>query len=166
MPRFDPLTLSSVADRIWHKRKNVRFGDCDPAGIVYTPEYINIFNGTIEDWYGDALSLPYHGLIGDRRIGLGYAHVSADFSKPSAMGDLLDIAVAVKRIGRSSIALSVHAFKEDIECVRANFITVTTSLRDHSVIPIPDDLRQALSRYQEHCRAHELLGDDWLLQTA
>ena len=33
----------------------VRFSHCDPAGIVYFPHYFDIFNGLIEDWYGQEL---------------------------------------------------------------------------------------------------------------
>src|SRR5947199_10632263 len=98
--------------------------------------------------FGDALGLPYHELVGKRRTGLGYAHVSADFAKPSSMGDVLDVAVIVRQIGRSSVRLTVHAFKDAAECVRATFVTVTTSLTDHKSLPLPDDLRLALRTYQ------------------
>jgi acyl-CoA thioesterase FadM len=151
MARFEPLTLSELPDGIWRTRLPVRFGSCDPAGIVYTPEYLNLFNGVIEDWYGEALGLPYHELVGIRRTGLGYAHVSADFAKPSRMGEVLDVAVIVRAIGRTSVKLTVHAFKDGSECVRATFVTVTTSLVDHKSIALPDDVRLALKNYQASC---------------
>ena len=72
MARFESLTLSELPSGIWRTRLPVRFGSCDPAGIVYTPEYLNLFNGVIEDWYDAALGLPYHELVGKRRTGLGY----------------------------------------------------------------------------------------------
>ena len=111
----------------------------------------HLFNGVIEDWYGDALGLPYHELVGTRRTGLGYAHVSADFAKPSRMGDVLDVAVIVRDIGRTSVKLTVHAFKDGAECVRATFVTVTTSLLDHKSIALPDDMRLAMKNYQARC---------------
>src|SRR6266487_5117016 len=147
MARFESLTLSGLPSGIWRTRLRIRFGSCDPAGIVYTPEYLNLFNGVIEVWYGDALRLPYHELVGKRRIGLGYAHVSADFAKPSSMGDVLDVAAIVHQVGRASLTFTVHAFKEGMECVRATFVTVTTSLVDHKAIALPDDLRLALNAY-------------------
>ena len=64
MARFESMTLSELPGGVWRTRLPVRFGSCDPAGIVYTPEYLNLFNGVIEDWYGDALGLPYHELVG------------------------------------------------------------------------------------------------------
>jgi acyl-CoA thioesterase FadM len=157
MARFESLALSELPNGVWRTRLVVRFGSCDPAGIVYTPEYLNLFNGVIEDWYGAALGLPYHELVGKRRTGLGYAHVSADFATPSSMGDILDVAVIVRKIGHSSLRLTVHAFKEGTECVRATFVTVTTSLVDHKPVVLPDDLRLALNRYHACC---EKLADD------
>src|SRR5438309_11109008 len=67
MARFESMTLSELPSGIWRTRLRVRFGSFDPAGMVYTPEYLNLFNGVIEDWYGDALGLPYHELVGTRR---------------------------------------------------------------------------------------------------
>ena len=153
MARFEPLMLSELPSSIWRTRLPVRFGSCDPAGIVYTPEYLNLFNGVIEDWYGEALGIPYHELVRTRRTGLGYAHVSADFATPSSMGDVLDVALMVRDIGRASVKLTVHAFKDGIECVRATFVTVTTSLDDHKSIALPDDMRVALECYRSSSSA-------------
>src|SRR5437016_3723124 len=152
MARFEPLRLSELPDGVWRSRVPVRFGACDPAGIVYTPEYLNLFNGVVEDWYGEALSISYHELVGKRRVGLGYAHVSGDFAKPSRMGDVLDVAVIVRHIGRASLTFTVHAFNRGTECVRSTFVTVTTSLVDHKAIALPDDLRLALNAFQSRCQ--------------
>jgi acyl-CoA thioesterase FadM len=151
MARFEPLRLSELPGGVWRSHIVVRFGSCDPAGIVYTPEYLNLFNGVVEDWYGQALGISYHELVGKRRTGLGYAHVSADFATPSSMGDVLDVAVIVRRVGRASLTFTVHAFKDGIECVRATFVTVTTSLVDHKAIALPDDVRLALNAYLSRC---------------
>lgn len=41
----------------------IRFSHCDPAGIVYFPHYFDMFNGLIEDWYGQELGYDYAELI-------------------------------------------------------------------------------------------------------
>src|SRR5436190_6672491 len=128
MARFESMTLSELPGGVCRTRLRIRFGSCDPAGIVYTPEYLDLFSGVIEDWYGEALGISYHELVGKRRTGLGYAHVSADFAKPSSMGDVLDVAVIVRDVGRASLTFTVHAFNGGLECVRSTFVTVTTSL--------------------------------------
>lgn len=148
MTAFRPINPSELPDGVWRIPVPIRFGHCDPAGIVYTPEYFNIFNGVLEDWYGACLGIPYHVLISHRRTGLGYAHVSADFATPGRLGQVMEVAVVVTAIGRSSVTLTIHAFNDMAECVRATFITVITSLDTHRSMPIPDDLRTALEAYQ------------------
>ena len=123
---------SELPDSVWRTPVLIRFGHCDPAGIVYTPEYFNIF----------------HGFIRDRRTGLGYVHVSADFARPSSLGDVIDAAVVVDAVGRTSLTLKVYAFNNGALCVCATFVTVTTSLVTHRPVPIPDDLRAALEGYR------------------
>jgi hypothetical protein len=46
---------------------SIRFSHCDPAGIVYFPHYFDVFNGLIEDWYGQELGYDYAELITGRK---------------------------------------------------------------------------------------------------
>lgn len=156
MPRFDLLRSNDLHPSVWRSPLAIHFGHCDPAGIVYTPQYFHLFNTVLEGWYGQALGISYYELISTRRTGLGYAHASADFATPARMGEMLEVAVIVEAIGRSSLTLVLHAFKDGIECARGHFVTVVTSLVDHKAMPVPDDLRAALEAYQARCRAPEL----------
>lgn len=155
MPRFVPLRSNDVSSAAWRHALAIHFGHCDPAGIVYTPQYFHLFNTVLEDWYGQALGISYYDLIGARRTGLGYAHASADFVMPVRMGETLEVAVVIEALGRSSVTLTLHAFKDGVECARGNFVTVVTSLVDHKAVPIPDDLRAAFEAYRQRCGAAE-----------
>jgi 4-hydroxybenzoyl-CoA thioesterase len=33
------------------RERIIRFSDCDPAGIVFYPQYFVMFNGLVEDWW-------------------------------------------------------------------------------------------------------------------
>lgn len=151
MPRFDLLRSIDLPPLVWRHALTIHFGNCDPAGIVYTPQYFHLFNTVLEGWYGQALGISYYELIAARHTGLGYAHASADFATPARMGETLEVAVIVNAVGRSSVTLGLHAFKDGVECVRATFVTVVTSLRDHKPMPVPDDLRAAFEAYRERC---------------
>ena len=61
----------------------IRFSHCDPAGIVYFPHYFDMFNGLIEDWYGQELGYDYAELITGRRYGFPFVHIECDFKIPS-----------------------------------------------------------------------------------
>src|SRR5208283_539126 len=78
----------------------VRFSHCDPAGIVYFPHYFDIFNGLIEDWYGEELGYNYAKLIMGSQFGFPFVHIDCDFKIPSRMGDIIDLTLLVERVGR------------------------------------------------------------------
>ena len=64
----------------------IRFSHCDPAGIVYFPNYFDMFNGLIEDWYTEQLGVDYSKLILNEHFGFPFVHIETDFKIPSRMG--------------------------------------------------------------------------------
>ncbi len=147
-PRPTPIRASELHPALWRSEVVIRFGDCDPAGIVYTPVYFHLFQNAVEEWHIDGLGLDYYAIVGARKTGLGYAHASADFFQPSFMGDSLSIAVVLDRIGNASYALTLHAMRGNDEVARGHLVIVTTSLVRHAAIAIPDDVRAALEAYR------------------
>lgn len=141
--------LTSRPAQLWSAKTTFRHGQCDPAGIVYTPQFFDVFNRTIEQWFCEGLGLDYYDVLGARRIGLGYVSASAEFFVPCRMGDEVEIFVRLARIGNKSYALTLHAMKGEQEALRGQFVTVTTSLETHGSIQIPDDIRRALVAYGE-----------------
>jgi 4-hydroxybenzoyl-CoA thioesterase/acyl-CoA thioester hydrolase len=152
MVRISPIRATDLSSGVWKTRTTIRFGQCDPAGIVYTPVYFDLFNVAIEDWYPASLGIDYYALLRDEKVGVGYGHASADFLLASTMGDVLEIAIVVADIGKSSFTLTLHAFKDEDEAVRGELVVVTTSLVKQGAIPIPVALRQALEAYRDRCR--------------
>ena len=150
-PRIEPLTRDALPAAVWSVEVAVRFGHCDPAGIVFTPRYFDMLNEVIERFFVTALQIDYYALLTTRRIGLGYVQASCEFLKPSRMGDLLDIAVLVERIGRGSYTLVLPILKGGTEVARGRLITVPTLLDSAEACPIPADIRVALEAYRERC---------------
>ncbi|QFT61179.1 1,4-dihydroxy-2-naphthoyl-CoA hydrolase (plasmid) [Sulfitobacter sp. THAF37] len=142
-----PLDRAALPFPDWSYRHIFRHGQCDPAGIVYTPEFFNVFNHAIEAWFCDCLGLNYYDFIGPRRIGLGYVNAHAEFFSPVRMGDQVEYFVRVSRIGGKSYALELNAMLGDTEALRGLFTTVTTDLDTHRSVAIPTDLRDALNRF-------------------
>jgi acyl-CoA thioesterase FadM len=151
-PRARPLGYSALPAGVFGARRQIRFSHCDPAGIVYTPRFVDLMNGVIEDFFPQALGLDYYRFIRDERIGLGYVKLDCDFFLPGLMGDQLVFSVVVGRIGGASATLVVHGHRGEDELVRGRLVMVTTSLAAHRPIPLPADLRTALTAYQDRCR--------------
>ncbi len=127
----------------------VRFSDCDPAGIVFFPQYLVMLNGAVEQWFDEGLRMPYAGLVDERRLGLPTVRLEVDFTAVSRHGDALDLALGVSRLGRSSLTLD-WAFRSGPQLrLKARQVLVCTSLHTHRPQALPDDLRSALAAFQE-----------------
>ena len=125
----------------------VHFGDCDPAGIVFFPQYLVMFVSHLEDWIVEELGIPYADLIGARRVGLPTVSLSCEFRHPSRMGDEVSLGLRVARIGNRSFAVELDCSDGERERVRVRQSIVTTSLDTHRPIPVPPDLRAAMARF-------------------
>ncbi|RQO63743.1 acyl-CoA thioesterase [Variovorax sp. KBW07] len=126
----------------------IRFSDCDPAGIVFYPQYFVMLNGLVEDWVNEGLRLSYHGLVAQRRIGLPTVKLEADFRAVSRMGDQVTLGLAVQRLGSRSMSLALRCFEPVSGEVRMEVkqVLVTTSLETHRAVAIPGDMRAAILR--------------------
>ena len=129
--------------------RKVRFADCDPAGIVYFPQYLVMINTLQEQWFDDALGVPYAELIGRRRTGLPTVRLEVDFTAISRHGDVLRQELVVRKLGRSSVALSIEFYDGEQLRLRAHQVLVCTDLNTHRPQPLPDDVRTAMQPYVE-----------------
>jgi 4-hydroxybenzoyl-CoA thioesterase len=127
----------------------VRFADCDPAGIVFFPQYLVMLNTLHERWFTEALGVPYHLLLGPRRTGMPTVRLEVDFTAVSRHGDVLRQELSISKLGRSSVALRVNYFGGDELRLRAHQVLVCTDLNTHRPLPLPDDIRQAMLAYVE-----------------
>lgn len=127
--------------------RRIRFSDCDPAGIVFYPQYFVLFNGAMEDWI-DAIGIGFDALVSRRRIGLPSIRIEADFQAVSRMGDWVKLLLDVERVGEKSLTLAWRCISaaDGEPRMAMKQVVVTTSLQTHKAVPIPADLRAALGR--------------------
>jgi len=131
----------------FRRERQIRFSDCDPAGIVFYPQYFVMLNGLVEDWVDDALDIGYRHLVIERRVGLPTVRLEADFRAVSHMGDRVVLALALERLGGRSITLKLRCVGAEGDTrMELRQVIVTTSLVTHRAIDIPPDLRAAITR--------------------
>lgn len=126
----------------------IRFAHCDPAGIVFFPQYFVIFNNFIEDWFNEELRIPYADYLGWRRIGLPTVSLRSEFLKPSKFGEKVKCGLSVHKLGNRSITLHISCFVDGEVRLRAEQVLVTTSLETHNSVPIPQDLLERLQAFR------------------
>jgi len=134
---------------LFRRPRLIRFSDCDPAGIVFYPQYFVMFNGLVEDWVSEGLGIGYTSLVIGRRIGLPTVRLEVDFNAVSRMGDEVVLSLNVERLGAKSLTLALDCVGSDgVPRMSMRQVLVTTSLETHRAIEIPTDLRDAITRAQ------------------
>jgi 4-hydroxybenzoyl-CoA thioesterase len=128
------------------RTRRIRFSDCDPAGIVFYPQYFVLFNDLLEEWIDSLLPGGFADYIIRSRFGLPTVRLEADFKAVSRMGDDVILTLDVVRVGQRSfdLALDCRGAADGSLRMAARQTLVTTSLDTHQSIPIPPKLREAL----------------------
>ena len=127
--------------------KQIRFHHCDPAGIVFYPQYFVLFNELVEDWFNEGLGVDFARFHTDERHGIPMAHIECDFLEPSKVGENLLFCLWVTKIGGSSLTLAVEARAGETVRVRATLVVVQASLDTRRAVPFSKEFRGKLARF-------------------
>ncbi len=137
-----PLTASRDVD--------IEFGDCDPAGIVFYPNYFRFFDAATAGLLSRALGsrkIEWTARFGI--VGIPMVDTGAKFLRPSRFGDRVRIETTVTAIGRSSFEVAHRLLNAGQLSVEAHETRVWTA-RDPQqpdrlrALTIPDEVRLAL----------------------
>jgi acyl-CoA thioester hydrolase len=129
-------------------RLEVRFRDCDPMGHVNNAVYLTYLEqARFAHWRALGLTEGERGRPGSRLPGVILARAEIDYRRPASYGDVLDIKLTIPTFGRTSCTYE-YEIVEASGSIVATAKTVVVSF-DYAVgkpVPIPEGLRQALSR--------------------
>ncbi len=125
----------------------IRFSYCDPAGIVYFPQFFNLINSLMEDWFMEGLATSYPALIMNERVGTPTVDIQCEFLKPCRYGEILTMELSVAKLGRTSFQL-VHEGKVADELRwRARHVLCFLSIETYRAVPIPEALRARMEKF-------------------
>jgi 4-hydroxybenzoyl-CoA thioesterase len=125
-------------------RMPLRFAHCDPAGIAYYPRYFEIVDAAVEDWTETAFGVSRAAMHRDMGLGTPMVDMSASFTAISRHGDLLDVAIAVDAIGRTSLTLAVEVTSGGAPRFAVRLKMALIDLKAVKAIPWPADWRARL----------------------
>ncbi len=129
-------------------RITVRFGDTDPAGLVYYPNIFHYFHIALEEFFGARCGISYVSLMGDERIGFPAVKTETEFFAPLLYGDEVDVEIYVSRTGDSS-ATFVYAARRAADrtlCARSTQVHVAMNLDTRRPVSIPEKYHLAFAR--------------------
>ena len=132
-------------------RIKVRFGDCDPAGLVYYPVIFHYCHVAMEEFFAERCGVPYHQLMMDERIGFPTVNAQAEFFVPLVYGDEAEIELLVTRVGQTSVTFeySIKRASDAVLCARSTNVHVSMNLDARRAVPIPERYRRIFSQNQK-----------------
>ena len=125
--------------------KKIRFHHCDPAGIVFYPQFFYLLHEAQEDFFTH-IGFAEHNMINAGR-GVPIANLKTQFLGMCRNGDDIVINLTLSKLGNSSIAMDYDIISEGQLRLRANGVVVYSTVPAGKPKRIPDDLRQALLPY-------------------
>jgi 4-hydroxybenzoyl-CoA thioesterase len=125
----------------------VRFGDCDPAAIVFYPRYVEMLNTVVEEWFEKALDEPWGRMHRVEHRGMPLVDLHVRFLRPSRLGEHVEFALAVTSLGRSAVALEIVAECGGERRLEAALKLVHSDLKGPKAVPIPHDLRERIKAF-------------------
>ena len=128
-------------------RITVRFGDTDPAGLVYYPNIFHYFHIALEEFFAARCGISYQQLMSSERIGFPTVNAQAEFLSPFVYGDEVELEIFVSETRNSSATFQYHARRasDHMLCARSTQVHVAMNLDTRRPVRIPEPYRRAFN---------------------
>lgn len=128
-------------------RREVRWGDCDPAGVVYTGRFTDYLLGAVS-LFSDQIANNSGRLGAAHGVGMPCKAMSFEFIGTLWPNDVIDIECWVEAIRTRTFDIRCMARRPDGRMVfDAMFSPICVKANERVSTPIPDSLRAALSAH-------------------
>lgn len=124
----------------------IEWGDCDPAGIVFNPQFFRFFDHGTALLYGAAGWPKPRMLERFGVVGCPLVTTEATFHAPCRYGESVEIVSSVIELGKSSFRIEHRLSRDGVLCVAGKEVRVWTVKDDQGRLrsaPIPDEVRAA-----------------------
>jgi 4-hydroxybenzoyl-CoA thioesterase len=130
-------------------RLRVEFGDCDPAGIVWFPNFFRWIDAASRHYFVECGVPPWHEL--ERRIGVigtPLVDTQARFVKSASYGDVLDIETSIPEWRAKSFVQRHRVMRAGELIMECTEVRVFAARRDGGgirAVPAPEDVKRLCS---------------------
>jgi 4-hydroxybenzoyl-CoA thioesterase len=126
---------------------HVQTADCDPAGIVFYPQFLVMADGVKDQWFARGLGHSRPELLSKRRLHVEPESVRCDFSLPVRMGEDLRFELSVLEIRDASVRIRIAGKRHTVEHLSIAQDFAFVALDTRRAVPIPADLRPRIEEY-------------------
>jgi 1,4-dihydroxy-2-naphthoyl-CoA hydrolase len=135
--------------KAFHFQYTIGLHDTDAADYLFSANLIRICHIAYEAMMA-SLGFSLGSLLKKRSYALPVVHIEGDFQQRLTVGDEVEITAWISKLGNSSYTLSYELRMPDGKlCASASTVQVCVDWGTSKPLPLPAELREALSRYSE-----------------
>jgi 4-hydroxybenzoyl-CoA thioesterase len=139
---------------IFTVKRIVSWGDCDPAGIIYTPRVFDFATEALEAFWREVIGVNWMDLNWVHHMGAPTVRAECDFIKALRPDMPVEIEVQVVKLGSASLTFALTCRDESRDTYfKATYVACTIARRDFKATPIPPDMRERIDAYRAACGA-------------
>jgi acyl-CoA thioester hydrolase len=123
----------------------VRYGECDPQGIVFNANYLLYFDVVFTELWRAAVG-AWQDMVA-RGVDAVVAEANLKFRAPARFDDELALRAQITRLGRSAITTDIDVVRNDELLVSGRLRHVCVSTETWTKTELPAWVREGLARY-------------------
>jgi acyl-CoA thioester hydrolase len=123
----------------------VRYGECDPQGIVFNANYLLYFDVAFTELWRAAVG-PWQEMV-ERGVDAVVAEASLSFRAPARYDDELELRAEVARLGRTAITTEIDVMRAGELLVAGRLRHVCVATDTWTKTDLPDWVRSGLQRF-------------------
>ncbi len=131
--------------RTFRHRLRVRYGECDPQGVVFNANYLAYFDHVLTELWRE-IAGDYSAMV-EAGTDMVVAEATVRFRSPAAFDDEIDFDLQLSRLGTTSISVQIEAHVGDRRIVEGAMRHVFIDPATKQKREIPADIRSALEPY-------------------
>jgi acyl-CoA thioester hydrolase len=124
-------------------RLRVRFGECDPQGVVFNANYLLYFDVAWTELWRERAG-GYAAMI-ERGVDVMLVQSNVGYKRPAKADDEIDVRLRVLKLGTTSMALGADVEREGELLVEGELHYVFVDAASLTKTEIPPDIRAALT---------------------
>ncbi len=133
--------MSAVAP--YRHRLLVRYGECDPQGVVFNANYLLYADVAFTEYMRAAVG-PWQQML-DSGYDAVVAEAALRFRASATFDDELDLLVGARRLGETSLTTSIIVMRGDDRLVEIDLRHVCVDVSSRGKAPWPEWIRSGLA---------------------
>ena len=123
----------------------VRYGECDPQGIVFNANYLLYFDVAFTELWREAVG-PW-SLMVERGVDAVVAEANARFRAPARYDDVIQLRARIVRLGTTSLTTEIDVVRDGDLLVEGRLRHVFVDITTWAKTEMPEWIGDGLQRY-------------------